>query len=66
MHASETTPERLSVRQAALLQLAPGLANLPVYVILAYLFGQWGLPAFLALAVTLLLAEIPVSWWLMG
>lgn len=57
---------QLNPRQAVLLQLAPGLANLPVFFVVAYFFGQLGLPSFLALAVTLLIAEIPVSWFIMA
>ncbi len=54
-----------STVDAALLQLAPGEANLIVFAILAWLFSGWNLPPVLALGITILIAEVPLSWWLM-
>lgn len=54
----------LSAFQAAILQLVPGEGNLIVFAILAWLFSGWGLPPIMALGVTILVAEVPLSWWL--
>ncbi|HKJ15811.1 MAG TPA: CPBP family intramembrane glutamic endopeptidase [Xanthomonadales bacterium] len=58
--------KQLTPLKAAGLQLVPGLANLVVFVGLAYWFNTMGLPAFLALAATIMVSEVPVSWWLMN
>ncbi len=57
--------KQLTPLRAAGLQLAPGLANLLVFLLIGYWFGTMGLPAFLALMVTILVAEVPLSWWIM-
>lgn len=54
-----------SAGEAALLQLAPGEGNLIVFIFLAWLFSGWGLPPILALGVTIMVAEVPLCWWLM-
>lgn len=56
---------RFNLTHAAMLQLAPGAANLFVFVWLAWWFGRLGMPVFLALAITIVVAEVPVSWWIM-
>ena len=68
MPASEThtSLSRLSWGRAAALQVAPGAANLLVFIPLAAWFGRLGLPSLLALAITLLVAEVPLSWILMA
>lgn len=58
------TRESLSPAAAAGLQLLPGLANLIAFVPLAYWFHRINLPPFLALAVAILIAEVPTSWYI--
>ncbi len=58
--------QQLTPTQAAGLQLAPGAANLLVFTVLALWFGSLGLPPILALAATILVSEVPLSWWIMG
>lgn len=55
----------LTPAQAAGLQLAPGAANLIVFTMLAWWFGRLGFPPFMALALAILFAEVPLSWWIM-
>jgi hypothetical protein len=55
----------LTIRQATVLQLAPGVATLLVYLPIAALFGNRGIPNMLALMLAVLIAEVPVSWAIM-
>ncbi len=55
----------LNPRQAAQLQLVPGLCSLPVFGLLAWVLSGQGLPNIFALALTILLVEVPVTWWIM-
>lgn len=66
----DTTPGatqlgQLSARDAALLQLAPGVVSLFVFGIVAWMYGGWGLPSIMALGTSILIADVPVSWWIM-
>jgi hypothetical protein len=56
----ETTS--MSLRQAAMLQLAPGVMSLPVFALLAWILAEQGIPNIFALALTILLVEVPVCW----
>ena len=56
------TPAPISARKAAALQLAPGIASLPAYAIIASIMATNGIPNIFALALTILLVEVPVSW----
>ena len=42
---------RINAKQAAMLQLAPGIASLPVFTIFAAFFANKGLPVIFALMV---------------
>lgn len=57
-------PARLTPGQAAGLQLLPGVAMLVAFVPIAAWFGRLGLPSFLALAVAILIADVPTSWYI--
>jgi hypothetical protein len=57
--------QQFSPLKAAGLQLAPGFANLVVFTIFALWFESIGIPPLLALAATILVAEVPLSWWIM-
>ncbi len=61
--AGETT--RMSPRQAAMLQLAPGIISLPVFALLAWILAGNGIPNIFALALTILVVEVPVCWAIM-
>ncbi len=56
---------QMTAKEAAWLQLAPGIASLPVFAVLAALLARNGLPNMLALGLTILLVEVPVSWAVM-
>lgn len=55
----------MSLPKAAWLQVMPGLASLPVFAILAWLFAGRGMPVVFALALTILLVEVPLSWFIL-
>ncbi len=55
----------ISAKQAAVLQLTPGLASLPVFAVLAWVLAGQGIPNIFALALTILLVEAPVTWVIM-
>ncbi|MCK5438603.1 MAG: CPBP family intramembrane metalloprotease [Gemmatimonadetes bacterium] len=55
----------LNAREAAALQLAPGVATLLVYLPLAALLSSRGIPNLVALMLAVLVAEVPVSWAIM-
>lgn len=57
--------QQFSPLKAAGLQLAPGFANLVIFTIFALWFESIGIPPLLALAATILVAEVPLSWWIM-
>ncbi len=59
------TAKSLTARQAALLQLAPGIASLPVFAIIAGVLAGKGIPNMFALGLTILLIEVPVTWAIM-
>lgn len=52
----------LTIRQATVLQLAPGVATLLVYLPLAAFVSSRGIPNLVALMLAVLVAELPVSW----
>lgn len=58
-------PKSLGAIEAALLQIVPGLASLPVFAALAWVLAGSGIPAIFALVLTILLIEVPVSWAIM-
>lgn len=67
--AAKTLPEtvtRISAGRAAWLQLAPGLATLPAYALIAYLLSGAGIPNIFALALSVLFVETPVSWMIIA
>jgi hypothetical protein len=67
MTAITDAPKRISAKQAAWLQLAPGLASLPVLAVLAWLLprtqhmGRWA-PAYNALLFAMLHTAAPWAW----
>ncbi len=56
---------QMTAKEAAWLQLVPGLVSLPVFAVLAWLLTSRGLPNMMALGLTILLVEVPVSWAIM-
>lgn len=63
--APASRSRELSPGQAAILQLLPGLALLPAYAILSWIMAGRGIPAILALMISILVVEVPVSWIIM-
>lgn len=63
--STPTQPKPIGAGEAALLQLIPGLASLPVFAILAWMLAGKGIPNIFALALAILLIEVPVSWVIM-
>ena len=59
------TVKSISAGEAALLQLAPGLASVPVFALLAWMFSKLGVPNIFALTLAVLLIEVPMCWAIM-
>lgn len=53
------------VGRAAAYQVLPGLANLMVFVPIAWLLRDTAVPSMVALFLAILLGEVPASWYLM-
>jgi len=64
MKTAQTDPPRLSVSQAAALQLAPGVASVAAFAFLAWMLSASSLPNVVALGLTIVFIEIPISWGL--
>jgi hypothetical protein len=62
---SPTTAKSISAGEAAILQIAPGLASLPVFALLAWMFSKQGVPNIFALTVTIIMIEVPLCWAIM-
>jgi hypothetical protein len=62
---SPTTATSISAGNAAILQIAPGLASVPVFALLAWMFSRQGVPNIFALTLTIILIEIPLCWAIM-
>ena len=65
MTAITEVPKPISAKQAAWLQLAPGLASLPVFAVLAWWLAQRQIPNIFALVLSILLVEVPLCWFIM-
>lgn len=63
-HTGETQSDSgsLTAKQAALLQLAPGVLSLPFFALVASVLAAKGIPNIFALSLTILLVEVPVAW----
>ena len=59
---SATVSSQLSVAQAAVMQILPGLLSLPVFAVIAFTLSQNGVPNIYALGIAILLIEVPVTW----
>ena len=55
---------RISMGEAAFLQLTPGALALGAYLIAAKVLTSQGLPNIFGLMIAILFVEAPVSWWL--
>ena len=61
---NDTTPQ-ITLLRAAKLQLAPALASLPVFAVLAWWLNTQGIPNIFALLLTVVFVETPISWAIM-
>jgi len=57
-------PATLGLAEAFRLQVAPGVANLAVFLPVAFWLQDVGLPVIFALGAGILLGEVPVTWWI--
>ena len=64
MPSTAADPRAMTLAEAALLQLVPGLASVPAFATLAWIFVRQGIPNIFALALTILIVEVPVSWFI--
>jgi len=61
----QRSTKSISAGEAALLQVAPGLASFPVFALLAFMFSRQGVPNIFALTLTVVLVEVPLCWAIM-
>ncbi len=65
LHSSAQDPVPWATGKLMLFHVLPGIAALPVFIFTLSLFAGTGVPTMAALFISILIAEAPVSWYLM-